>query len=401
MAGSVYNRGTKHAPNWWAKYKDHHGVWRAKASGQTTKESAERWLAAIVANVANGRVGIYEPTEAQRDQATVTLQKLLDRFMAEYRGPNLKDAAEYHKQTSAVFNVRILPQLGPRAAASITSVDVEKMRDDLLADDYAPGSVGFTMARLSKVYEWGKRQGLVSCDNPVKGVEYPETKATIDYLSHDEATGLLVHAEEHERDLYPMIATLLYTGLRKGEAFGLRWRDINFDNGKIFVCRSYDGETKSGDDRLVPLNPNLAPVLRRWRERCPKTDADLVFPVWDLCDGKHRMGVRGDMLRIEAVLKAAKCHSPSRPWHMLRHTFASHFIMAGGNILTLQKLLGHADLKTTMIYAHLAPDFMADEVAKMTFVPRLATVTKMEPSSEVATNQLRDSDAQTVTADAR
>ncbi|EFE4865564.1 tyrosine-type recombinase/integrase, partial [Escherichia coli] len=48
--------------------------------------------------------------------------------------------------------------------------------------------------------------------------------------------------------------------------------------------------------------------------------------------------------------------------HALRHTFASHFMMNGGNILTLQKILGHAKIQTTMIYAHLAPDYLQDAV---------------------------------------
>jgi site-specific recombinase XerD len=61
----------------------------------------------------------------------------------------------------------------------------------------------------------------------------------------------------------------------------------------------------------------------------------------------------------------------------LRHTFASHFIMAGGNILTLQKLLGHADLTMTMIYAHLAPDFMSAGIARMSFPTARATVADM------------------------
>ncbi len=56
------------------------------------------------------------------------------------------------------------------------------------------------------------------------------------------------------------------------------------------------------------------------------------------------------------------------------HTFASHFMMAGGSILTLQKLLGHADLAMTVIYAHLAPDFMAAEVARISFAMPVAGV---------------------------
>ena len=63
---------------------------------------------------------------------------------------------------------------------------------------------------------------------------------------------------------------------------------------------------------------------------------------------------------------------------MLRHTFASHFVMAGGSLVTLQKLLGHSTMTMTMRYAHLAPDFLAAEVARMNFsAPAPAKVTSI------------------------
>jgi hypothetical protein len=79
------------------------------------------------------------------------------------------------------------------------------------------------------------------------------------------------------------------------------------------------------------------------------------------------MGTPDDMLDLEGLLRAAGCHIPQRPWHALRHTFASHYVMSGGNILALSKTLGHSKLETTMIYAHLAPDFMAAEIARLSF----------------------------------
>jgi site-specific recombinase XerD len=59
-----------------------------------------------------------------------------------------------------------------------------------------------------------------------------------------------------------------------------------------------------------------------------------------------------------------------RPWHLLRHTFASHFVMSGGNILALQKILGHSDVKMTMIYAHLAPDYLGQEMERVSYARR-------------------------------
>jgi site-specific recombinase XerD len=53
--------------------------------------------------------------------------------------------------------------------------------------------------------------------------------------------------------------------------------------------------------------------------------------------------------------------------HTLRHTFASHLVMSGVDLLTVKKLMGHSDIQTTMIYAYLAPDHLAEAVDKLTF----------------------------------
>jgi hypothetical protein len=79
------------------------------------------------------------------------------------------------------------------------------------------------------------------------------------------------------------------------------------------------------------------------------------------------MGTADDVLGLEGLLAAAGCHVSQRPWHALRHTFASHYAMAGGNLLALQKILGHSKFEMTQIYSHLAPDFMAGEIARLSF----------------------------------
>jgi hypothetical protein len=73
-------------------------------------------------------------------------------------------------------------------------------------------------------------------------------------------------------------------------------------------------------------------------------------------------------LGFYTALQAAGCHRVR--FHDLRHTFASHFMMSGGGILTLQKFLGHHDVKVTMKYAHLQPHFMASEAARLSFRPK-------------------------------
>jgi site-specific recombinase XerD len=70
---------------------------------------------------------------------------------------------------------------------------------------------------------------------------------------------------------------------------------------------------------------------------------------------------------INDLYQAAGLRVPSAPWHCLRHSFASHFLMKGGSLVALSRLLGHADVKTTQIYAHLAPDYLAEQVDKLKF----------------------------------
>jgi len=102
--------------------------------------------------------------------------------------------------------------------------------------------------------------------------------------------------------------------------------------------------TKSGKNRYIPINKELNEILR--------------FPL-DEADSKF----------FAKCFKRAKIKKTvGQNTHILRHTFASHFIMNGGDILTLQRILGHSDLKMTMRYAHLSPNHL-DDVLK--FAPSL------------------------------
>ena len=339
------------------------------AKGATTKDHAKKILAAIELRITQGRVGIEEPTPEETARKSITVRELGARFGAEYSRPKLKDPEKYRRRARGTLEHRVYPSLGDKPAASVTPDDVERMRDELTKQGAAGSSVMQALATLSKMYNWSRKRALIDCANPVVGCERPRVKEITDFLSHDECADLLDYAKtlhgsyvaaSEVRDLYPLIATALHSGMRKGELFG--------------VVRYERVTSKSGKARHVAINPELAVILREWKERWPSTKERLVFPV------NGRMGDEGDTLCIDAVLAAAGCNEPEdKPWHLLRHTFASHFMMADGSILTLKELLGHADIKMTMRYAHLAPDFMAAEVARMSFARRApAGVTRLD-----------------------
>lgn len=332
---------------------------RQLASKQPTYAEARRMLQAIEGRIARGLAGLDEPPAPT---ATITVAKLIEQFLAEYSRPRVKDINDYRSSARTALR-RVLPQLGDRPADAVKPAEVAKLRD-LLGRRYAAASVKVSLAFLHTVFSFATREGIVP-HNPCRGVERPRQRGLLEFLSLDDATRLLEHTREHEPGLYPMIATALHTGLRKGELFGLSWNHVDLVGRRLDVMRSCRKAPKGGSPRHLRLPTALVPILTGWRQRCPSTLEGLVFPI--ARRGVVNMGQSKDMLDIEAALRAAGCPQLQRPWHALRHTFASHYVMAGGNILALQKILGHSDIKMTLIYAHLAPDYLGDEMDRVRF----------------------------------
>jgi integrase len=333
------------------------GKRRVMASKQSTHAEARRMLASIEGRIARGLTGLETPAAP-----APTVARLIDRFLVEYNRPRVKDLAAYRKNARVALR-RALPLLGERPADTIKSAEIAKLRDTLGAR-FSAASVRLTLAFLKTVYSWAGKAELVSC-NPCRGVETPIPRSLLEYLSKEEAERLLSYSRANAPALYPMLSMALHCGLRKGELFGLRWRDLDLGNRRLDIMRSGRLAPKGGSPRHLRLPALLVPILADWQKRCPHTAEGLVFPVERR--GVVNIGHSKDMLGLFELLSASGCPVLKRPWHAMRHTFASHYIMAGGNILALQKILGHADLKMTLIYAHLAPDFLDGEMDRVRF----------------------------------
>lgn len=342
---------------WYVRYKDADGRRKQRASHQPTQALARRFLVEIEARVARGQLGIPEPAPP-----APTLQTLIEQFLRDYSRPRIKDLAQYRCHARVALR-RALPLLGHRRVDVLSAADVARLRDGLLAR-HAAGSVRQTLTYLATLFTWAVKCGVL-IENPLRSVEKPTLDTLVEFLGKDEVCALLDEAARRDGMLHGLLHLALHSGLRKGELFGLRWSDVDLDARRLDVRRSYRSAPKNGKVRHLRLATACVPVLRRWKALCPRTAEGLVFPV--TFAGRSRMGDADDMLGLPELLAATGCRVLQRPFHALRHTFASHFIMAGGNLLTLQKMLGHSDVKMTLIYAHLAPDFMGDEVDRIKF----------------------------------
>lgn len=425
--GSVFNRGTRRdRPRWSGKFRDANGVWKNVATHCATKEEAKRFIAQAESNVAAGRVGIPAlPTKEELARRLMTVRELGEKFTSEYSSARLKDPRRYRTITKYLFEKHVYPAVGTVPAAQLTTAQLERLRDKLREEGkLAPQSVRHVLAFTSRMYVWAADKGILDCRNPTSRVEKPRLERDeddFDFLSADEVANLLAWATQHQSTEFPMYATAVYTGMRLGELCGLRWTDISFERGVIDVRRSYRSTPKSGKGRHVPLNPRLAPILRTWKARCPKTAEGLVFPAPPPSDhgklsqeevleirtrvanggrrsvlareygvswtaiakvvrgerrepsGEPRMRTRDEGASgFKDALGGAGCHEVR--FHDLRHTYASNYMMAGGNILTLQRMLGHSSVKVTEKYSHFSPTFLAAEGARLSFEQKTAGV---------------------------
>lgn len=144
--------------------------------------------------------------------------------------------------------------------------------------------------------------------------------------------------------LTPMVLLAMNTGLRRGELTSLEWSDIDL-HGKQLTVRG--GNAKSGKTRHVPLNAEALDVLKRYRRQH---------------SGEGRLF---DLTRVNksfaALLESASIKELR--FHDLRHSFASHLVMAGADLYVVKELLGHASIAMTERYSHLAPEHKAKAVA--------------------------------------
>lgn len=145
--------------------------------------------------------------------------------------------------------------------------------------------------------------------------------------------------------LTPAVLVSLNTGLRRGELTALTWDDIDFNANALTVRAA---AAKSGTMRHIPLNAEAEAVLRQWKRQQPE---GRLFPFRDF---KTAWGKLLDDAKIQNFR-----------WHDLRHDFASKLVMAGVNLNAVRELMGHADLKMTLRYAHLAPSHLAEAVERL------------------------------------
>lgn len=183
--------------------------------------------------------------------------------------------------------------------------------------------------------------------NPVRKVKmFPDPATRLRFLSRDEARSLVEACDDVMR---PIVVLALHTGMRRGEILNLRWADIDLDNRLIWLA-----ETKSGRAEYAPMNDEVVKALKGIKR-------DVSNPFVFMRGEKEHYRDFGQ--RFASSLQRAGITDCT--FHTLRHTYASHLVMAGVDLATVRELMRHRSYETTLRYAHLAPEHRSDTIRKL------------------------------------
>jgi site-specific recombinase XerD len=255
----------------------------------------------------------------------------------------------------------------------ITIGDIEKWRGKRKKDGLKSSSLNRRITALKAAINWAVKHDIIDA-NPLTKLERlseDDSDDKVRYLAGGERERLMAALDareeemrrarvSHEDDsvhqftdgefvdhLKPLVLLSLSTGIRRNALLSLEWRDISFANKTIMVRSA---TSKSGKQYYAPLNKLAFNTISQWHAQSKHTaPSNLVFPSPQT--GKKMGDCRTSW---ESLLKKARIEDFR--WHDMRHDFASQLVMKGVDLNTVRVLMGHADLKMTLRYAHLAPN---------------------------------------------
>src|SRR5437660_1995901 len=259
----------------------------------------------------------------------------------------------------------VLDEWGKRDALGIRPLQVEQWLKALKVEEGLENpTLDKTRRVMSLVYKHGQRYGLIPRTEEANPMRFVRCKTTSDYeamiLTPQQAFIVLMNLEEPERTLTLLAAS---TGLRISECLGLQWEDVNFAESLIYVRRTWTcgrvGVPKSKASHApVPLHPLLAEFMQEWKSKTSYFQPEnWVFASFKLKARQPRVAnmlvqhhLRPAAIRAGVLRKGEKVRFG---FHNLRHSLASFLVRTKTDPKTVQALLRHSDVKTTLqLYAH-------------------------------------------------
>ena len=316
-------------------------------SGRTQKEAYEK-LRELIAEYRN-----VELTEASQ----ITVEEWLKKWMDEYMMFSIRE--QTWKSYESVIRLHIIPNLGNKKVASLTTTILQKFYNKLLSEGKSGSLVRDAHLILHQAMDVAVKENLIA-KNPTSGAKTPKVEYKPKNILNETQLEMFMEAIKEDELWYDFFYTEITTGLRRGELCGLKWCDFNETTGQLNVVRTVTthkggglktGETKTQKGtRTIYLPPSTVKLLS---ERKNKVSSEWIFP--NFYDNSKPINPSTAYLRLKAILK--KADLPSIRFHDLRHTFATHALSSGVDARTLSGILGHTNASFTLdTYTHVTND---------------------------------------------
>jgi integrase len=244
----------------------------------------------------------------------------------------------------------LFERFGNKELSRISINDIEQLQTDMLKTNHAISYINKLTSVLKAIYTKAADWEMITESDLLRIRKVKQLKgevARLRYLSEEEIVTLLSNCDVRLRAI---VATALNTGMRRSELFGLTWDRVDLRNGVILLDK-----TKNGERREIPINETLRQTLNSIVRRI---DIPYVFFNPDTLKKYSDSGIKRS---FQTALR--KSNIRDFTFHDLRHTFASRLVMAGADIASVQKLLGHKSIKMTLRYAHLSNVHLKTAVA--------------------------------------
>ncbi len=305
-----------------------------------TREMAKEALKSRLGDIAQGHFNL------EKVRKPVPFSKLVEKYK-EFAG-GYKRGWETEKYIVEEFE----DLFGDTPLAQITTWQIEKWKAEE-GKRLNPVTVNRRLTVIKHMFRKAVEWDLLKSNPATLVKRFAVTSERTRFLTQDEIRSLLAECEKQVTSpwLLPLVTLALNTGMRQGELLKLKWENVDLERGSITIIQS-----KTLRRKTIAINEPTREALN-WLQENRYGELLFMWP-WKAPIGKVTV--------YDAFKKACSAAKIENfRFHDLRHTFASHLVMAGVDLVTVKELLGHKTIAMTNRYTHLAQEHKAQAVAKL------------------------------------
>lgn len=325
---------------WWVDFRFNRKRYR-KPSPDNTRDGAKAYETHLRYKLTRG-----EPIDAEEKR--INFKDFAESWFETYVKNNNKHSEIISKES--ILRVHLIPYFGRLAVNNIGSLHVERYKTTKLKEGLSAKSINNHLSVIRKSLQCAVEWDVLKARPVIKQLKTPPQK--YDFLTKEECRQLISNAEGAWRD---MIKVVLGTGLRFGELIALTWDDIDFKKAEVTVKQAFAkgvlGSPKSNKIRYIPMTQFVYDTLKGMNGKEGYAFSDL---------NSQPLKQIACLKKLHQICKKAGLRKIG--WHVLRHTFASQLAQRGANLVAIQGLLGHSDIRTTMRYTHINGSVLRDTI---------------------------------------